>query len=179
MISCITVLCIVCMLVTINDTQTKNKNYLVNLSDDSQRIFKQPNGPYAVIFFNQYAHGNYIGLVYYNTMDSVLLVDAPWGYSKRFWQDEEWCSDVNNFAWSFSGKYLYIATSIIYGSGKLFELDLFNKKSRAIWPSDQQIKKLKGEYIGTYITSIDSTNQQMKVMAKSDKETINSEIKMK
>jgi len=94
---------------------------------------KQPNGPFAVYYCSEYSQGNYIGIIYYDRIGGPQN-NTKWGMSNRFWQDKEWGSDVNNFVWGLDGKYLYIATSNIYGEGGIFELDLYNKVARKIFP---------------------------------------------
>jgi hypothetical protein len=170
------------VLLCVSSSADINKEqYLVNLSDNSPQLFVQPNGPFEVMFFNHYAQGNYIGVIYYK-LDFNGTVDAPWKFSKCFWQEESWCSDVTNFAWSVDGKYLYVSTSEVYGSGRLWELDLYNKKSRPIFPNEDEIKSLKSwkgrDYSRTYIIDIDISKNTIKVIAETDKEKIVKEIKM-
>lgn len=54
---------------------------------------------------------------------------GKWKINDRFWQDETWASDVNDILWGLSGEYLYVATSNIYGDGKLFQLGLRERKA--------------------------------------------------
>jgi hypothetical protein len=52
----------------------------------------------------------------------------------RFWQDRKWAADVINFAWSPSSRYLYVATSEIYGDGGYFKIDLRERTFECLIP---------------------------------------------
>ncbi|GAK60994.1 hypothetical protein U27_00892 [Candidatus Vecturithrix granuli] len=57
-----------------------------------------------------------------------------WLTNNRFWQDPEWATDVVNVAWSPSKKYVYVATSSIYGDGGVFQLDLMHRTWKRVVP---------------------------------------------
>ena len=59
-------------------------------------------------------------------------IDSNWYTTDRFWQDAAWAADVTSFAWSPTFRYLYVATSGIYGKGGVFTLDLKNRTSSQI-----------------------------------------------
>ncbi len=115
-------------------------------------LYKQPNGPMAIILFCEDALGIYIGLVYYDNMASPVpdlfykkLSDAEkktyyktWSLANRMWQDPKWASDVTSYAWSPDGNKLYVGTSNIYGSGGFFELDLVRHQYKQIAPTDKE-----------------------------------------
>lgn len=123
----------------------------------NQGMYKQPNGPMSLILFCNDALGTYIGLVYYDDPEGPaseqfynrlsesekVTYYKVWSLSNRMWQDSVWASDVTSYAWGPDGTKLYVATSGIYGSGALYELDLIRKKHKQIAPVGK-IAKLDG-----------------------------------
>lgn len=117
-------------------------------------LYKQPNGPMALILFCEDVLGVYIGLVYYDSMGSPVpsqffsrLSETEketyykiWSLKNRMWQDPLWASDVTSYAWGPDGTRLYVATSDIYGSGALYELDLVRKRYKQIAPTGKEAK---------------------------------------
>ena len=98
--------------------------------------YSQPNGPFAVLVFCESALGDYIALYYEKPMGSPISFGYPkWPINDRVWQDSVWASDVSSFAWSPSGKFLYAATSNIYGEGGIFEIDLARRVSKRVFPA--------------------------------------------
>jgi len=91
----------------------------------------------------------------------------------RVW-DSKWATDVTSFAWSPSGKYLYVATRSIYNQGALFELDLVKKTYKKIFPSQNQ--DIPDDYFFTKIESYDIKSNEMKVDIYSDDKRIASSI---
>jgi hypothetical protein len=140
----------------------------------NQGLYKQPKGPMALLLFCEDALGTYIGLVYYDHMGSPVPYDfflklsqaeketyfKIWSLDNRMWQDPMWASDVTSYAWGPDGTKLYIATSEIYGSGALYELDLIRKKYKQIAPSDRAAK-LNAPGPGYIITQIDQDKNQL------------------
>ena len=112
-------------------------------------LHKQPNGPMAALIFCEGALGTYLGLVYYEPMGapvpikfhSQLLKEEEkqnyykvWSLENRLWQNPLWSSDVTSYAWGLNGKRIFIATSNIYGSGAIYELDLIRRNYKQIEP---------------------------------------------
>ncbi len=157
---------------------SNKSQYLWNIGHNRGELIKQPNGPFEVMIFDHDAQGCYMGIVYYKIRDNGT-VDAIWKFSKCFWQEESWCADINSFAWSIDGKYLYVGTSEIYGDGSLFELDLYNKKARSIFPQEKDLKTWKErEYLTTKIKDIDIQRNIITVEVDTGKEKLLKEIKM-
>ena len=137
-------------------------------------LYKQPKGPMALLLFCEDALGTYIGLVYYEHMGSPVpygyyskLSQAEkdayftiWSLNNRMWQDPIWASDVTSYVWGPDGTKLYVATSEIYGSGALYELDLIRKKYKQIAPSGREAK-LNAPGPGYIITQIDQDNNKL------------------
>lgn len=129
---------------------------------------KQPNGPMAIMLFCEDAVGDYIGLIYYDHMEVPSPADfvrklsetekntfySLWSLGNRMWQESIWASDVTSYAWDPDNTKLYIATSEIYGSGALYELDLVRKKHKQIAPSGKEAQ-LNSPGPGYVITRID------------------------
>ena len=109
-------------------------------------IHHQPNGPMAIMLFCEDAVGTYLGLIYYDIMEQPAPADFVrrlnekektafyniWSLSNRMWQEPIWASDVTSYAWGEDGTKLYIATSGIYGSGSLYELDIVRRQYKQI-----------------------------------------------
>jgi hypothetical protein len=87
-----------------------------------------------------------------------------WDVSDRFWQDRIWCTDINSFAWSPDLRYLYVATSSIYGNGGFYKLDLIHRKATRLIPSEitPYFTETKHAY-ETEIKSIGSESGQVEV----------------
>jgi hypothetical protein len=96
------------------------------------RIIKQPNGPFAAIIFDEDALAVHLCVIYYDHMGGPW--NERWDITDRAWCNRKWGADITGFYWSPNGKYLYIGTSLIYGDGGLFRLDLYNKKFIKIYP---------------------------------------------
>jgi len=139
--------------------------YFVSLLErdwkENTKIFTQPNGPFALIIFDD--QFPVAGIIYYDIMGDPIR--GAWKIDSRFWQEQEWADDINSFIWSPSGKYIYVATDITYGSGNLYRLDLLQKKYEKIFPTEQDIKKIGFTESGhaSYIEYFDRTSQIMKV----------------
>jgi hypothetical protein len=114
-------------------------------------LYRQPKGPMALILFCEDALGTYIGLVYYESMKSPVPYDfflklsaveketyyKVWSLDNRLWQTSIWASDVTSYAWGPDGTKLYVATSPIYGSGGLYELDLVRRQHKKLAPPNE------------------------------------------
>jgi hypothetical protein len=89
-------------------------------------LHSQPNGPFALFLFCEDALGSYISVLYANPIGAPAT-PAPhrWRLDDRYWHDPLWGADVTSYAWAPDGKRLFVATSEIYGSGGLFELNLW------------------------------------------------------
>jgi len=48
-----------------------------------------------------------------------------------------WGSDVTSFAWGPDAKNLYVATSMIYGDGGVFDVDLQTRNAKRIFPTGE------------------------------------------
>ena len=128
---------------------------------ESTKIFPQPDGPFALIVFDD--QFPVAGIIYYDIMGDPIR--GAWKIDSRFWQEQEWADDINDFVWSPSGKYIYVATDITYGSGNLYRLDLLQKKYEKIFPTQQDINKIgfPESAHASYIESFDRNSQIMKI----------------
>jgi hypothetical protein len=113
-------------------SESTNPNLITDIQKTESRLIKQPNGPFAVMLFDESAQGIHIGVIYHDQMHNPM--DGNWWISERFWQSREWGSDVKNICWSPDGKYLYVATSRVYGDGGVFRLNLRQKTAQRIYP---------------------------------------------
>jgi hypothetical protein len=136
-------------------------------------MYKQPNGPMSLILFCDAALGTNIGLVYYDSPEAPVslhfynkLTQAEkeayykiWSLANRMWQEPIWASDVTSYAWGPDGTKLYVATSGIYGSGALYELDLIRKKYKQIAPTGRVALDAPGP--GYVITRMDKEKSRL------------------
>jgi hypothetical protein len=127
------------------------------------------NGPFSVFLFCDDALGANIGIILTERgadPGGVPLNDQKvwqtWDTVNRFWQDPKWATDVTNFVWSPSQRYLYVATSGIYGDGGFFKINLREHTYQQLIPSPNAPYKsqLKDTYY-TLIRSIDSKNKKL------------------
>jgi len=132
-------------------------------------LHPQPrNGPFSVFLFCDDALGSNIGIILTDGSRVGPELDpfsqGKWDTNKRFWQDPVWATDVKNFAWSPDLRYLYIATSSIYGNGGFYKLDLIQRKATRVIPSEitPYFKESKYTY-DTEIKHIDLGNGQVEV----------------
>ena len=105
-----------------------------------QGLYEQPRGgPFAVFVFCDDALSTNIGVV--NVAGAagpggIELSDPrvwdKWFVTDRFWQESSWAADVTSFAWSDDLKFLYVATSGVYGTGSLYRLSLVERSSAHI-----------------------------------------------
>jgi len=127
-------------------------------------LHHQPKGPFAVFLFCEDALGDYIGVIY------VDILGAPnaepfsnrWMLDNRLWQEPIWASDVTSFAWDPSGSRLYVATSNIYGSGGLYELNLKTRKAKQLAPKGKQVDGVDNFGPGYVITELDKEKQVLR-----------------
>ena len=118
--------------------QSDNKNLIVtgelfrHKEIMNYRIIKQPNGPFAAMIFDEYALAIHVCILYYDNMGNPM--NEKWWISERAWCDREWGSDITSLYWCPNGKCLYIGTSLVYGDGGVFRLDLYNKTFTRVYP---------------------------------------------
>jgi hypothetical protein len=107
-----------------------------------QGLYSQPpGGPFSVFLFCDDAQGINIGVV--NTSAGAgpgAITLAPpmewdkWDVNNRFWQEPDWATDITSFAWTADLRYLYVATSYVYGTDGLYKLDLVKRSYTKLLP---------------------------------------------
>ena len=110
-----------------------------------QGQYQQPaGGPFSVFLFCDDALGSNIGVV--NTAGGAGPGTIPlpqpktwdkWNVNDRFWQQPAWATDVTSFAWSPDLRFLYVATSEVYGTGFLYKLDLVKRTYVQVLPDSR------------------------------------------
>jgi hypothetical protein len=141
--------------VAAEDSHQISLKHRKDLNQKHGTIIKQPNGPFAVMLFNEFALGSHIGIIYYQQMANPAV--GKWWISERFWQDKPWRDCVTSFAWSHDGRHLYVGTSEVYGDGGSFKINLFNKSYTRLYPKEEQ--DLKG-ISSTEILKIDTSKNR-------------------
>jgi hypothetical protein len=95
---------------------------------------QQPEGPFVIYVFCDDALGTNIS-VFLKELGAPFM--GAYRLTKRFWQSDEWGADVTSFAWLPNNKSILISTSAIYGSGKVYKLDLESQKESVIYSPNQ------------------------------------------
>jgi hypothetical protein len=143
-------------LVIIASQNTVAENQLVEAvrSKCVHGLHKQPGGgPFSVFLFCDDALGSNIGVI--NTAPGAgpgaIALPGPkiwdkWDVNDRFWQEPEWSTDIISFAWSPDLKFLYVATSHIYGEGGLYKLDLVKRTYTKLLPKGDAQQENKHGY---------------------------------
>jgi len=126
-------------------------------------IFPQPNGPFAVVLFNEGSLSTLIGVLYFKAM--MNPADGEWKIDDRFWQKGDWVTDVTSFAWGKNGKYLYVGTMNVYGHAGLYKINLWERKSERIFPTDNLLKEagLYGSSFAIEIVAVDLERSRLVV----------------
>lgn len=99
----------------------------------SAHYFPDPTRSSGVLVFFDDGAGTSIGVVATES-NWQQFGNKGWEPHNRFWQESDWCRDVTGFAWSEDGRYLFVATCDIYGTGKMYQLDLHRRKVATIFP---------------------------------------------
>ncbi|MEJ2061105.1 MAG: hypothetical protein P8Y64_11580 [Gammaproteobacteria bacterium] len=155
-----------------------------------QGLYHQPSGgPFSVFLFCDDALGSNIGII--NTADGAGPGTIPlpqpktwdkWDVNDRFWQQPEWATDVNSFAWSPDLRFLYVATSGIYGTGDLYKLDLVKRTYVTLLPDSRTPVELNHGFT-TEITHVDIKTGELTVefetFRKSAGKTVVSTVRVK
>lgn len=102
-------------------------------------LHSSPEGPFAVMIYCEDALGIYLAVIHAEPMGAPAAESGKWSLENRYWSDPRWASDITGFKWSPDGSKLFVSTSGIYGSGGLFELDLFERKVMQLLPKDKAI----------------------------------------
>jgi len=85
------------------------------------------------------ALGIYLAVIHTEPMGAPAAESGKWTLEDRYWSDPLWGSDITGFKWSSDGNVLSVSTSEIYGSGGLFELDLFKRKATQLLPKGKPV----------------------------------------
>ncbi len=129
---------------------------LLNRSNDTGRhetyFLSDPTKRKGVMVFCDDAMGTTIGVVATDLPKSNDL-EAGWLQERRFWQEKAWCINVTSLGWSEDGRYLFVATSDIYGSGEIYQLDIKKRRAAVIFPMKMDAT-LEGHCWSTHIDVI-------------------------
>ena len=93
-------------------------------------VHKQPKGQFALYVFCDDALGTNVSIF---LSDLGAPLRGSYRLTKRFWQSDEWGADVTSFSWLPSNKYLLLSTSAVYGSGKVYKLNLESQASEVVY----------------------------------------------
>ncbi len=91
---------------------------------------KQPEGKFSIYVFCDDALGTNIS-IFLKDLGAPLL--ESYRLTKRFWQSDSWGADVTSFSWLPGNEYILISTSKIYGTGKVYKLNLKKQKSVVVY----------------------------------------------
>lgn len=102
-------------------------------------LHSSPKGPFSVMIYCEDALGVYLAVIRVAPMGAPADQSGKWSLEDRYWFDPLWASDITGFKWSSDGRKLFVSTSEIYGSGGLFELDLFKRKATQLLPEGEPV----------------------------------------
>jgi hypothetical protein len=102
-------------------------------------LHSSPTGPFAVMIYCEDALGDHLAVIYAAPIGAPVDESGKWSLKNRYWFDPLWASDITGFKWSSDGHELFVSTSGIYGSGGLFKLDLFKRKSTQLLPKGKPV----------------------------------------
>ena len=97
---------------------------------------RQAGGPFAIYVFCDDALGANIAI--FLTQMGVPQ-QGQYTLTNRFWQSNEWGADITSFAWLPGGKNLILATSSIYGTGKVYLLQLEPQSATTLYSADEGV----------------------------------------
>jgi hypothetical protein len=128
-------------------------------------VHKQPSGQFALYAFCDDALGTNIS-VFINDLGAPLR--GAYRLTKRFWQSDEWGADVTSFAWLRNNKSLIISTSAIYGSGKVYKLDLESQEFEILYSPGQdtcvtEISTVKNGKVVVKITDCELRSKEVEI----------------
>ena len=110
---------------------------LLNQTQDGSHhqswFFPDPTAQSGVVDFEDDAAGTTIGVVMTRPLESNDL-ESGWRLERRFWQEATWCRNVTSFGWSQDGHYLFVATSGIYGTGFVYQLNVSARQAAIFYP---------------------------------------------
>ena len=124
-------------------------------------VFKQPKGLFAVYVFCDDALGTNIA-VFIDHIGAPLT--GKYNLGKRFWQGEEWNYDVTSFSW-LPDNHLLLATSGIYGTGKIYKLNLEEQEFTVVKDSLEGIclmhlKSVEGNKVEAVLTDCETLGEK-------------------
>jgi len=124
-------------------------------------VHKQPKGQFALYVFCDDALGTNIS-IFLNDLGAPLR--GAYRLTNRFWQSDDWGADVTSFAWLPDNKSIIISTSAIYGSGKVFKLQLESKKVEIIYnPTPGEIENIEEAKIKIKVTNCELREKVIEV----------------
>src|SRR2546426_7202701 len=89
-----------------------------------------PRGPFAIWTSCEGALGRYAGIIYAGPTGARR--DTAWSEGDQWWYGAEWGDDITSYVWNTTGDTAYVATGGIYGSGKVFLLDIWRRRAEEI-----------------------------------------------
>lgn len=130
---------------------------------------------FTVFLFCEDALGAYLGIVYSDRMGQAG--DKAWEVEKRFWQDKTWSSDVTSFLLDPEFGRVFIATSSIFGTGDIYEINLYQKEGKKLEIVNKSKKK--GNLISSKIVEYDPVMKTLNVEVKTERGLTKSSIQIK
>lgn len=97
-------------------------------------LHDQPQQIFSAFVFCDSALGTNIGVILKDL--NGPFDSKKWWPTNRFWQDNDWASDVTSFAWDPSSHFLVVATSAVYGTGAVYRLDLAKRTYEPVFRID-------------------------------------------
>lgn len=132
-------------------------------------LHPQPDGgPFSLFVFCDEALGSNIGVILTEPGAGPGSIERhgqkiwTWVPSRRFWQEPTWAADVTSFVWSPSRKFVYVATSGVYGDGGVFQLDLEHRRVTRIIPDPSA--RYADQLRQGFLTRIQSVDRERRIV---------------
>ena len=125
--NCIILTVFLAMSASVNQAFGDSRSYVSSGCYNDQITI--PKTPFRFEVFCEGAIGNYLSVTFQRLMDGYTF---PWQPYARHWQEEPWTSDITSVFFSDGISQLLVSTSDIYGTGKIYYLDLIKKKSTEV-----------------------------------------------
>ena len=102
------------------------------------------NSNYSVYMACEGALGNYIGLIYTGQWSFSGTKDWPIG--DRFWYQSTWGDDVTSYHYHDESDSLFVATSGIYGSAGIYQLDIKKRSYEKVFLEPELSEDIEGRF---------------------------------
>ena len=99
-------------------------------------LYKAPMGPFSALVFCDDSEGSEIVVLHRSGFNSEAE-KASWSLENRFWQElGEWSLEPTQFSFLEKGRQMVVATGTVFGTGKVYFLDLNTRRFTVLYDYD-------------------------------------------